>query len=100
MKLIRIYESPNPKKKWRAHFIDQVSGKHKNVDFGQAGAPDFTLTGDKEARDRYRTRHRKDLASPNNAKGVGAGALAWYVLWGDSKSMRENIAHYKNVFHL
>jgi hypothetical protein len=53
MKLVR---SPNPEKKWRAEFDD---GTH--TDFGLAGANDYTLTGDKDARMMFRIRHKKDL---------------------------------------
>jgi len=100
MKLVKIGTSPNPIKKYRAYFADDASGAHRTIDFGMSGANDFTLTGDKDARDRYRVRHRKDLLTPQNKTGMGPGALSYWVLWGDSTSMRENIKHYKNLFHL
>jgi hypothetical protein len=61
---------------------------------------DYTKTHDKAQRDRYRTRHAKDLATTAAKTGVSAGALSFYVLWGDSTDMSRNIAAYKRKFGL
>jgi hypothetical protein len=100
MRLFKIESAMNPKKKYRAVFIDDASGKHKAIEFGAANMDDYTLTHDKEQRERYRTRHAKDLKTPANQKGIGAGALSYYILWGDSTSMKKNIEEYKKLFHL
>lgn len=89
MKLVR---SPNPEKKWRAEFDD---GTH--TDFGLAGADDYTLTGDKDARMRFRIRHKKDLRTRDPKR---AGYLSYYLLWGESTSLAENLAAYKRRFNL
>jgi len=89
MKLVR---SPNPEKKWRAEFDD---GTH--TDFGLAGANDYTLTGDKDARMRFRIRHKKDLQTRDPKR---AGYLSYYLLWGESTSLAENLAAYKRRFNL
>ena len=52
---------------------------------------------DKEQRARYRKRHAKDLDTNDPTK---AGYLSYYVLWGDSTSVKTNISHYKNKFNL
>tara|TARA_R110000868_G_scaffold411613_1_gene705904 strand:- start:1209 stop:1478 length:270 start_codon:yes stop_codon:yes gene_type:complete len=89
MKLVR---SPNPEKKWRAEFDD---GTH--TDFGSAGADDYILTGDKDARMRFRIRHKKDLRTRDPKR---AGYLSYYLLWGESTSLAENLAAYKRRFNL
>jgi hypothetical protein len=92
MKLLRVIEARNPAKKWRAEFSDG-----KGVEFGQAGAPDYTLSKDKAQRDRYRTRHKVDLMTEDPRR---AGFLSYYILWGDSTDMGRNIASYKRMFDL
>ena len=77
-------------KKWRAIFSD---GTH--TDFGSAGMDDYTLTRDKEQRDRYRTRHAKDLDTKDPRR---AGFLSYYLLWGSSTSLAVNLADYKKRF--
>ena len=61
---------------------------------------DYTRAHDKAQRDRYRTRHAKDLNTAAGKTGVSAGALSFYVLWGDSTDMSRNIAAYKRRFGL
>jgi len=73
------------------------NGRTRTTHFGQASAPDYTLTGDKKRRKAYRDRHRKDL---NTGDYMRAGYLSWYILWGESKSIRENIKSYKRRFNL
>jgi hypothetical protein len=58
---------------------------------------DYTISKDKEQRERYRTRHKKDLETGDPTK---AGFLSYYVLWGDSTSRATNIANYKKRFGL
>ena len=95
MKVV-IKKSNKSGKKYMATFTRE-NGRTKTQHFGQAGAPDYTLTGDKKRRKAYRDRHRKDL---NTGDYMRAGHLAWYVLWGESKSIRENIKSYKRRFNL
>jgi hypothetical protein len=56
---------------------------------------DYTLTGDKEQRERYRARHKKDL----KGEPWKAGYLAYYILWGESRSKRENERAYRERFN-
>lgn len=96
LKLVKIKRSPKPEKKWRAVFQSKA-GKEKNVDFGSAGADDYTKTGDKEQRARYRARHRKDLQHGDYTK---PGYLAWHILWGDSTDMETNVRAYKRRYNV
>lgn len=54
--------------------------KTKTIHIGQAGADDFTLTGDTEARKRYITRHKK--REDWTKSGINtAGFWAYHLLW-------------------
>jgi len=92
MKLVSITKSTNPKKKWTALFDND--GRSKTIHFGSAGMDDYTITHDKEQRDRYRKRHAKDLKGDPEK----AGYLSYYILWGDSTNMQTNIRSYKQMF--
>lgn len=96
MKLLSIVKSPDPKKKFRATF-ELDNGTQKHTDFGSAGMDDYTLTKDKEQRERYRARHMKDLKTNDPSR---AGYLSMHILWGDSTSIFENIKLYKKRFNL
>jgi len=95
-KLVKISKSDKPKKKFVAIFKTD-KGKEKKTYFGAAGMNDYTLTGDKEARERYRTRHKKDLKTNDPTR---AGFLSYYLLWGDSTNLKENIKKYIKDFDL
>lgn len=91
-----VKKSDKSGKKYMAIFKRDNGTKFKRY-FGQAGAPDYTLTGDKMRRKAYRDRHRKDLTTNDPTR---AGYLSYYILWGESKSIRENIKNYKKRFNL
>lgn len=95
MKLLRVERSDKPDKKYKAIFDND--GRTKTTHFGQRSADDYTLTKDKEQRERYRTRHKKDLETKDLTK---AGYLSWHILWGDSTSVSQNVADYKRRFNL
>jgi hypothetical protein len=82
--------------KWKAVFTRE-DGRKKSTYFGAANMDDYTLTGDKEQRARYRDRHRKDLMTNDPTR---AGFLSWYLLWGDSTSFQKNLSAYKRRFNL
>ena len=95
MTKLTIKKSNKSGKKYMATFTKE-NGRTKTTHFGQASAPDYTLTGDKTRRKAYRDRHRKDL---NTGDSTRAGYLSYYILWGESKSIRENIKSYKKRFN-
>lgn len=90
-----ISESPKADKKLMAVFDND--GRKKTVHFGAKGMDDYTITKSKEQRDRYRTRHAKDLTTHDPTR---AGFLSYYILWGDSTSRQTNITSYKRRFNL
>jgi hypothetical protein len=73
------------------------NGREKKTAFGAAGMDDYTLKRDKEQRRLYRERHAKDLETGDPTR---AGFLSYYLLWGDSTSLRTNVAAYKRKFGL
>lgn len=99
MELLAIVKSKAPGKKYTATFRTRLGKKH-TIHFGAAGMGDYTKTHDKEQRERYRIRHAKDLETPAARTGVSAGALSYYVLWGDSTDLQKNIAAYVKRFDL
>ena len=92
MKLLEVKPSTQKNKKYMAVFDDGTT-----THFGSAGMDDYTITKDKEQRDRYRTRHKKDLETNDPAR---AGYLSYYLLWGDSTSLKQNIKDYRKKFNL
>lgn len=96
MKLISVEKSTKPTKKLVAIF-ETDTGRTRSVHFGAKGMDDYTLTHDKEQRQRYRIRHLKDLNTNDPTK---AGFLSWYILWGNSTDIGTNISTYKKKFKL
>jgi len=97
MKLVSITVSEKPDKKLKATFLNEETNRKKTVHFGAFGMDDFTISHDKEQRERYRTRHAKDLTTGDPTR---AGYLSYHVLWGDSTSRAKNISDYKKKFNL
>jgi len=93
---VKITKSYKKEKKLKAVFT-YPDGKTKTTHFGQSGADDYTLTKDKDARERYRKRHKKDLKTNDFTR---AGYLSYYVLWGDSSNLKTAIKDYKKRFKL
>jgi hypothetical protein len=91
-KLVSIRTSPNSAKKYRATFKD--GEKEKHTEFGAAGMDDYTITHDKEQRERYRKRHAKDLDTGDPTR---AGFLSYYLLW-NKKTLAAAVADYKRRF--
>jgi hypothetical protein len=96
MKLIKIVESTKPDKKMMAVFENE-NGRTKTIHFGSRGMDDFTLTKDKEQRERYIARHsaNEDFNKPDTA-----GSLSRWILWGNSVSKSKNIAEFRKKFNL
>ena len=90
---MEIKNSTQKGKKYMAIF----SNPKKTTHFGAAGMDDYTITHDKDQRDRYRTRHRKDLETGDPRR---AGYLSMFLLWGDSTNLQTNIQSYKKKFNL
>jgi hypothetical protein len=92
VELIKVVPSKNFTKKYDAYFSDGTK-----TSFGDSTALDYTQHGDVERRSAYRSRHRKDLETGDPTR---AGFLSFYILWGNSKSIRSNISSYKKMFNM
>ena len=90
-----VKKSDKAGKKYMAVFTDSSSGRTKRTYFGSAGMTDYLLSKEKDRRERYRTRHKKDLQTRDPTR---AGFLSYYLLWGESTSLRTNISNYKKRF--
>lgn len=88
--------SDRPGKRSKAIF-EQDNGRTKTTHFGDSAKQTYVDHHDKERRERYRQRHKKDLDTKDPTR---AGFLSYYILWGDSTSMDENIRSYKSRFNL
>ena len=110
-KLLKIIKSENSKKKYDAYFLLD-NNKEKKVSFGAKSYRDFTLINNKNSefylpkssdresvKSAYRKRHQKDLLTDANKKGLGAGALSYYILW-NKPSIESSIIDFKNKFNL
>ena len=95
-KLRRIEVSPMAGKKFRAIFYDRDTDKTKHTDFGASGYGDYTQTHDKDQRERYRTRHKKDLDTDDPTR---AGFLSYYLLW-NKPTLAESVRKYKRMFNM
>jgi hypothetical protein len=91
-----VKRSDKPKKKYVAVFTDTSTGREKKTYFGAAGMTDYLISKDKERRSRYRSRHKKDLQTNDPTR---AGFLSYYLLWGESTSLRTNLSSYKKRFN-
>lgn len=76
--------------KWIAHFKNG-----RTTRFGAHGMDDYTKTHDEEQRSRYRKRHEKDLSTNDPYR---AGFLSYYLLWGSSTSLGQNLSAYNTRF--
>jgi len=95
-KLVSITKSSKSNKKLMAKFKDKKSGRESQTHFGATGYKDWTIGATEQQRKNYRSRHRGDnLTNPRSP-----GSLSWHILWGQSKSKRENIASFKRKFRL
>lgn len=87
-------------KKYKAIFSHMKDGKMKTIktsQFGALGYEDYTTHKDKKRREKYRSRHRGNLAKTDY---MSPAHLSYYLLWGNSSSLRSNITSYKNRFKL
>ncbi len=96
MKLETIERTPNSKKEFKAIYkLD--NGSSKTVRFGTGS--NYVLNKNKTDLDRtnYIKRHRV-REDHNNV--LTPGALSRHLLWGDSRSLNQNIKTFKTKFNL
>lgn len=82
------------KKKYEITF--EKNGKTYVRKFGAAGMSDFTIHKDRERRERYISRHKKDLRTGDPMK---PGYLSMYILW-NKPSLKASLADYKRRLNI
>ena len=83
MELYKLYKSKLKTKKYDVYILNPNTDRIKKISFGAKDYDDYTTHKDKERRERYRNRHKKD----NIDNPLYAGFWSWYVLWGDSSNI-------------
>ena len=94
MKLISISKSDAKGKKLKAVF--EKDGKKKTINFGAEGMDDWTLGATEAQRKSYRARAIAGKTAPADT----ASALAYHILWGDSRSRATNITAFKKKYNV
>ena len=89
IKVIKFKKLTSGAKKFEITF--NKNGKTYIRKFGARGMSDFTIHKDKERRERYITRHKKDLRTNDPMK---PGYLSMYILW-NKPSVSGSLADYK-----
>ncbi len=89
IKVVKFKKLRGNKKKYEITF--DKNGKKYTRKFGAAGMSDFTIHKDKERRERYISRHKKDLKTKDPMK---PGYLSMFILW-NKPSLRASLADYK-----
>ena len=92
-----IKSSTQPKKRFMAIFYNNEGQKVKTTHFSLKDSKAYIDHGDKERRSRYIERHRK---RENWDEYMTAGALARWITWGPTTSLKSNISSYKKRFNL
>lgn len=95
MRLVSVKHANDGRHKYIATF-EGPDGHTKITRFGAYGMDDYTIKHDPEQRQRYRARHAKDLHTGDHTR---AGFLSYYILWGPSTSISENIRAYRRKFN-
>lgn len=96
MKLLSVVKSHDGIHKLEATF-EKDNGRTKTTKFGASGMKDYLITGEKDRRDRYWSRHNKDLQTGDPTR---AGYLSANLLWGNSTVLSQNIRDFKAKYHL
>jgi len=99
MKLLKVIKSPakDNKYKFYAIFYDE-NNKTKTVKFGTKTGFTFVDGAPENVKTAYRARHKADVKDNNNP--MSPGNLSWFITWGDSQDVDENIEAYRKKFNV
>jgi hypothetical protein len=95
MKLLKVEPSNDGKTKLSATF--EENGKTKIVKFGIQGSNSYIDGASKEVREAYRKRHARDIINPDPTT---KGNLSYWITWGESPSLAQNVKAYKQKFNV
>ena len=93
--LVSVKKATNGKNDYTATFKDSKTGREKKTHFGDASMDHYNIHRDTKRRSNYRSRHKKDLDTNDP---TAAGYLSYYLLWGESTSLKTNLAAYRKRF--
>lgn len=92
LSLEKVKASNHSKYKYEASFLDRNTNKTTITRFGSKGSEDYLMHKNPERRRAYIRRHEKDLRTNNPTR---AGYLSYWLSWGPTTSMKENLAAYR-----
>lgn len=93
IKLVSVKPAEDGKHKFVATF--DVDGKSRNVKFGVKGSFSYVDGADIYIRDAYRARHKSEGVNPNP---MAKGPLSYWITWGNSKHLVDNVMAYKRRY--
>lgn len=94
MPFLQVKPSTLKDKKYTAVFYDDDKKKLKTIHFGAVGYDDFTIHKDKDRKQRYIDRHRKN---ENWNNPMMAGTLSRFILW-EKPSFEASKKYYMQKF--
>ena len=94
IKVVSIKKLKTGKKKYLITF--NKNGKEYKRRFGSLGMSDYTKHKDKDRRNIYISRHKKDLRTNDPMR---AGYLSMYILW-NKPSFKSSLADYKRRLNI
>jgi hypothetical protein len=89
------------KHKYKAIFMDLKTNREKTVSFGAKGYNDYLIYNKittKEEADKHRERYIKRHAGDNLKDPISPGSLSMHLLWGEHKTLNENLKDYLKRF--
>lgn len=92
---ILIYFGPSPRENKR--FVARFKNPSRTTHFGQPGANTYIDGASKETRQNYLKRHARDLETGDP---LMAGYLSYYVIWGKSRDVEDNLKSYMSRFNI
>ena len=96
MYLKRLERAHDDKHKYVA--VYDVNGREKRVPFGAKNYTDFTLGASEDQRANYIRRHTNDRENHNNP--LTPAALSRHILWGETRSVSENLRKFRRKFNV
>ena len=94
IKVKKLIKLKGDKKKYEIIF--EKNGKEYKRKFGASGMSDFTIHKDLERRERYISRHKKDLLTNDP---IRAGYLSMYILW-NKPTLKGSLEDYKRRLNI
>ena len=91
VQLVKLYDEP---KKYKMVFYDDNRKKVKTTKFGASGYSDYTIHRDKDRRQRYLDRHRKNETW---SRPMTAGSLSRFILW-NMPTIKASFKDYRTRF--